>query len=271
MTNARFVAQMLSKRFLAEGKIVAASSSIGTREEGLRLASEQGKKDVWEKTEAFTKLAVVSVGFREGKHGLDPDVDAKPEVVVFAAGRPPKKLIDSLPKIIDGVRVVVLKTAAAGINPEQAVTDTDEPKSFEYKGRIACGSSCATATGSPGSMGALVKRQGEEATFLLSCNHVIAACNQINLGMPILAPAPSDSKPHGVLPVSIARLDQMVPLRFGVPGSIPPCEEDVASAAFFLRTSSLRGRVTRPDTTPPWTSLNRKTGWMSKNTEDRVG
>jgi hypothetical protein len=146
-----------------------------------------------------------------------------------------------LPKIIDGVRVTVMKTAAAGINPESAVTDTDEPKSYRHKNRIACGSSCATATGCPGTLGALVK-DGNNNIHILSCNHVIAGCNHIVMGMPIMSPAPSDAKPHGVLPLSIARLQEMVPLRFGAPSaSNPPCEEDLAL-----------GQLLSPDLVASW-------------------
>jgi hypothetical protein len=123
----------------------------------------------------------------------------------------------------------VTKLSSPGISPQLALNDSDDPHSYRRGKRIACGSSIATATGYPGTLGALIKKKDDdESIYLMSCNHVIAACNQMALDMPILSLAVDDAKPSGELPTSIARLSEMVALRFGDPGSVRPCEEDVA-------------------------------------------
>lgn len=102
-----------------------------------------------------------------------------------------------------------------------------------HDGRVCCGSSCAAATGAPGTLGALVRRANDDKLYMMSCNHVIAACNQVPIGIPILSPAPLDAQPFGDLPRAIARLSHAIPLRSGVPGIEDPCEQDVALAALL--------------------------------------
>lgn len=252
MTKARFVAQLLFSRFMAEGKIVSASNGIRTREDGLKLAAGKGKEEAWETTEDFARLSVVSVGHNDGRAAVDGQEAEEPQVVIFASGNPAKRVLDSLPQSIDGVQVLVHKIGKAiGINPDLALEDTDDPKSYSHDGRIACGSSIATATGSPGTLGALVRKEGTQSLHLISCNHVISACNQIFEGMPIIAPAPNDARPNGVLPKSIARLADIIPLRFGVPGDRnQPCKEDIASGQLLdnAMLSSMQGGTNGFDT-----------------------
>jgi hypothetical protein len=228
VTKARFVAQLLSKRFMAEGKIQASSHRIGSLDDGLQLAAAKDKEGAWEETGAFSKLVVTSVGVREGKYGLGPEEIAKPEVVILAAGKPTARFLKSLPKEIDGVAITVSASTQIGISPDQAIGDTTDPKVYTHKHRIACGSSICTATGSPGTLGALVTKDNCTDIFLLSCNHVLAARNQIAHGMPIISPAPIDASPDGDLPLAIARLSDVIELRFGDPSTSVPCEEDVA-------------------------------------------
>lgn len=240
MTKARFIAQLLSKRFMAEGRITA-SKPIGSLQDGLQLASAKNKASAWNETEAFSPLSVMSIGVREGKQDQEDGQKSAPEVVIFATGRPTARLLKALPREIDGISIVVARSTGIGINPDQALGDTTDPKLYQYNGRIACGSSCATATGAPGTIGALVKKRGKDDLYILSCNHVLAACNQIPLQMPIISPAPNDAKPSGPLPVSIARLSNVIPLLFGDPTNSSPCEEDVAL-----------GKVLDPDLLTSW-------------------
>lgn len=224
MSKARLVAQLLAKRFMAEGRMTVIPQSIGSVEEGMQLASSRNKPNAWTETAAFAGLSVQAVGVEEGK--------AEPGVIIYAT-KGTAKSFKSLPKEIDEVRIVVRKIGLVSVNPDQANNATTEPKTHLRKERITCGSSCATAGGDAGTIGAVVKRLDDEKFFIMSNNHVLAGCNTIPLGMPILAPWPEDCRPDGCLPRSIARLAAVVALRVGDPQHVKPCEEDLALGALL--------------------------------------
>ena len=77
--------------------------------------------------------------------------------------------------------------------------------------------SCGVSIGHPaitaGTLGCLVKRLGDNSdeAFILSCNHVLADCNNADLGDPILEPGPEDG---GTAYPPIAELTDFEPLDF---------------------------------------------------------
>jgi len=226
VSRARVVAQLLAKRFMIEGKMTVVPQRLGSPEEGNLLAAKAKEEVAWGETFAFASVAVQAVGYSDGIDSESSE-KPKPEVVIYASKILVKE-IKSLPPFIDGVKVRVQKIGLVSVHPYDVEGVATEPNAYTREGRVACGGSCSTATGYAGTLGALVSREGDESLFMLSCNHVLAACNQISLGMPILAPAPHDARPDSVLPVSIARLHEAVALQTGSLGIVAACEEDVA-------------------------------------------
>ena len=220
MSKARLVAQLLGKRFLAEGCLsVMPQQRLGSDADGMRLASSRNKADLWPQTLAFSGLAVQAVGHGNGPSG--------PEVVIYVS-KSSARALRGLPEEMDGVPISVRKAGLISVSPDRASRVTGEPKVYIRDGRIACGSSCASAGGDAGTLGALVKKEGKEEFYLLSNNHVLAGCNHIPPGMHILAPAPGDAKPGGTPPTTLAELADVLPMYSGYPEHVPACEEDVA-------------------------------------------
>ncbi len=90
---------------------------------------------------------------------------------------------------------------------------------------------------------ALVRKQGrrEKQLYILSANHVLAACNHIPVDMPILSPSSADGGPTLSAPREIGRHAEICELRSGEPSLVSPCSEDVALA-----------RVTEPNHVTSW-------------------
>lgn len=59
---------------------------------------------------------------------------------------------------------------------------------------------------------------------------VLAACNHVPVGMPILSPSSLDARPAVRAPGEIARHEEICELRSGEPTLVVPCREDVAIA-----------------------------------------
>jgi hypothetical protein len=234
VNKARLVAQLLFKRFLADGALAAIPYSLASADEGFQLAAAKRRPDLWEETHAFAGLAVQGVGYEEGKE--------KPGVVVYVTKGAAREL-RRFPKEIDGVPIEVRKIGLVSIRPEQTKPGkaTREPNIYVRKKRIGCGGSCATGSGDAGTFGAIVAREDDGSLFMLSNNHVLASCNHIPPGMPIMAPASDDSRPGAWHPESIAELAEVIPLRSGDFRHVAPCEEDVAL-----------GLILKPDSVTSW-------------------
>lgn len=206
---------------MAQGSMAACPRmQLASEEEGRLLAARRHKVGAWTETKAFAGLAVSAVG-----HGTGDDAG----VIVYVS-KGSAKALRSVPEEIDGVPITVRKIGLITINPERAGKVTGDPKVYLKGNRIACGSSCATggAGAGAGTFGAIVTKGDDEALYLLSNNHVIAGCNQIPPGMPILSPAALDAKPGGQVPITIATVSEAVPMLSGDPHHVKPCEEDVA-------------------------------------------
>ncbi len=219
VNKAKLVAQLLMKRFLAQGNLSVVPQRIGSPDDAMQFAASRQKKEIWDETAPFTGLAVQAVGIEEGKDN--------PGVVVYVVKGSTRDL-KRFPKTIDGVPVQLLKIGLVSLRPDQAGKATREPNAFLHDDRIACGSSCASGGGDAGTFGALVKRHGDENLYMLSNNHVLAGCNHIPPGMPIMAPASDDARPNAPHPRSIGELGLTLPLQSGDPRHVDPCEHDLA-------------------------------------------
>lgn len=89
-------------------------------------------------------------------------------------------------------------------------------------------------------MGALVRKNGQSGMYVLSNNHVLAACNHVPVGMPILAPSTIDGR-QGMAPREVCQHAEICELRSGVPTLVEPVREDAALA-----------RVANPDVVSSW-------------------
>jgi hypothetical protein len=235
VTKARSVARLIAERILADGGIAGAPQHAGSSSEGMRFAVDHGKVDEYGRTEPFAELQVISIVYTDGMREDEAGRHVEPEVTIYIPNvrKFTNAFIASLPKVIDGVKVSVEKSTLVGVDEKEVETFAPNSRTYLRNGRIACGSSCAPARGFPGTIGAVVKLDGKDKVddgtrFILSCNHVLAACSQIGIGMPILSPAANDAKTSGPVPLAIARLHEAVELRQGhwSHGSI--CEIDAA-------------------------------------------
>lgn len=233
VSKARLVAQLLWRRFMAEGSLaIFPQQRLGSADDGMRFASAKNKETAWHETYAYAGLAVSAVGHHDGE---------TPGVIIYVS-KASATALKSVPKEIDGVAVTIRKIGLISISPDKAAKATGEPRVYKRGNRIACGSSCATGGGGDsGTFGAIVTKGNDETLFLLSNNHVIAGCNQIPPGMPIMSPAPADARPDGDVPLSIAVLTEAIAMQSGNPKHVPPCEEDIAL-----------GRITLPDSVSSW-------------------
>src|SRR4051812_41672636 len=111
VSKARLVAQLLAKRFMAEGRMAVVQQPIGSVDDAVQLAASRHKPLVWEQTAAFSGLSVQAVGVEEGKD--------EPGVVIYAA-KGAAKAFKILPKEIDGVKVSVRRIGLVSVNPDQA-------------------------------------------------------------------------------------------------------------------------------------------------------
>lgn len=218
--NAKDVALRLSNLFLQEGCYTAMPSPIsGNSSTGFQTMSSQDGRAFCSDDVGFHGLSVQSVGYEEGKE------NGKVHIYVTQGSG-----LNKLSKDIEGVKVVVNKIGNIKIHPETSTVATNRGQFFERYGRVACGSSCAPSNENySGTFGALV-RNAENKLFILSNNHVLAACNHTPKGMPISSPSNVDSKPGRRAPSEIGRHYDIVELRSGEPTLVNCAEIDAAIA-----------------------------------------
>src|SRR5436189_4710585 len=124
VNKARLVAQLLVKRFMAEGSISVVPQRLGSAEEGMQLAAAKNKPALWKETEAFAGVAVQAVGHEEGRE--------KPGVVVYAT-KGSARAFKSLPKAIDDVPVGVKNIGLVSVHPDKPAKATGEPNVYVRK------------------------------------------------------------------------------------------------------------------------------------------
>jgi hypothetical protein len=217
------LAKSLAARFLESGNYEALGTPLG-RDAALRYAEAASMDSLeyyFRADEGFAGLAVHSVGFTAGA-----DVE---EVIIYVA-RGSRKMLRTLPKAVEEVRVhaEVMGRLRAGPSPSMAGSGVSHL--FERNARIACGSSCAPSNENyAGTLGALV-RDGKRI-LALSNNHVFAGCNHTPVDMPILSPSTADARPGRRAPGEVCRYERMVELRSGDPNLVPPARLDAAIAS----------------------------------------
>lgn len=233
MPHARDLAIALSARFLENGNYTAAPAGLERSAAiGMMPAAVDRVYDDFVDSAAFAGLQVQAVGFAE---------DGPEEAVYVYVSKGSRKSLDALPESGDGVAVVGVRIGKMVIRPETAAASTNHGRVFERAGRIACGSSCSPAASNlAGTFGAIVVNSKDEL-FLLSNNHVFAACNHTPIGMPILSPANIDARVGTRAPAEIAQHAEIVELRSGVPALVPTVKEDAAIA-----------RITSPASLSSW-------------------
>lgn len=206
------------------GRYSAASGPIELPDLQARAAAadEEVESEFTERLDEFSGLQIQSVGFEEGPE--------QPKVHVYLT-RGSVRAMKLLPQSIDGVAIRTHKMGAISVRPEAAGTHTNRGNIFERNGRICCGTSCGpTSERGAGTFGAIVRMGAARDLFLLSNNHVLAGCNHVPQGQPILAPSSMDGRPDAPAPHEIGRHHSIAALRSGDPHFVAPCDADVALA-----------------------------------------
>jgi hypothetical protein len=236
MQNAKTIAEELAALFLRNGSFTFSSARRSPSGLALLPAATTEEVESFFSEGGFAGLSVQSVGWAEG------DEDTGQRVHVYLTkGRSREQIFEATGKQIP---IEVHRIGKMIVNPEQAAGATHQGQLFVHGGRIACGSSCApTGETYSGTFGALVRKQGrrKEQLYILSANHVLAACNHIPVEMPILSPSSADGGPTLSAPREIGRHAEICELRSGEPSLVSPCSEDAALA-----------RVTEPNHVTSW-------------------
>ncbi len=219
------IAERLAARFLERGSYIFSGpvSAPALQQIMPAAATAAPTVDHFFEHEGFSGLAVQSVGYEEGIK------DPKIHIYVVKGLRKAEKVLSEeeaeVPIKIDRIgKVIVRPEASTGAAPTGNI--------FTHRGRVACGSSCAPA-GEPyaGTLGALVRKRSGGTIYVLSNNHVLAACNHMPVGMPIMAPSGIDARPGGRAPLEVCRHAEIAELRSGFPSLVAPNKEDVALAS----------------------------------------
>ncbi|TGQ36516.1 hypothetical protein [Mesorhizobium sp. M00.F.Ca.ET.216.01.1.1] len=222
MADAEEVAKLLAYEFLREGRYSAAHGPVEVRSLAQAVAVADADEVIEEARESFGGIVVQSVGYEVGKDN--------PSVHIYLMNGS-QKLIKSLPKSVDGVPIKGHRMGPVTVRPDAASSSTNHGYLFERNNRIACGSSCApTSESSTGTLGALVRRNGSQNIYLLSNNHVLAGCNHVPSGQPVLSPSSSDGRPTMRAPGEVGRHELIHELRSGDPNFVNPCDSDLALA-----------------------------------------
>lgn len=223
MLTARQLAERLAARFLSRGSYSFAPTKRIPSHGGVAPASgDAAAMESLFVEEGFAGLAVQSVGYEEG--ASDPKVHV---YVTKGTRRAERSLVED----DHDIPIVINRMGKLVVRPEQASGATNQGNVYTYKRRVACGSSCApTQESYSGTLGALAGKKGSKDLYILSNNHVLAACNHVPVGMPILSPSNMDGRPGVRAPGEVARHAEIVALASGEPSLVPPCREDVAIA-----------------------------------------
>jgi hypothetical protein len=225
-TPAARVAQQLAAKFLAQGNYGATTAIKGSaaRRQFAAAALPETEIDEFYWDSGVSGLEVQAVGCEEGIKN--------PKVHIYVS-RASRREINALPTAGGDVAIALNRMGRLAVRPDQASIANAAGNLYTRGNRVACGSSCAPGGESyAGTLGALVrKRNGkEQGLYLISNNHVLGACNQIPVDMPVLAPANSDARPMRRAPGEVARLAEVSELRTGEPTLVTPCREDIALA-----------------------------------------
>lgn len=221
MSTAELVAERLAFEFLRDGKYEATGGPVEVRGM-ISAAAASTVVPAEDEYDDFGSISVQSVGFEVGTD--------EPKVHIYL-NRSSRRLLESLPKAIDGVHVRAHKMGPITVRPDAASSSTNYGHLFERENRICCGSSCApTSEASTGTLGAIVRKNGSPQLYLLSNNHVFAGCNHVPRDQPILSPGANDGRAGMRAPGEIGRNYEIHEMRSGNPAFVNPCEADVALA-----------------------------------------
>ncbi|MEX2141649.1 MAG: hypothetical protein WD894_20455 [Pirellulales bacterium] len=207
------LATLLTDKFLHEGNFELAGSPTTELTQASARAFGEFSDD------AFANLSVQAVGYAEE--------GSEEEAVYIYVTKGTKRAFASLPEEVGDVPIIVENVGKIIVRPRATISNRGNI--FDRAGRVACGSSCApSGKDYSGTFGALVMKSADpDSLFILSNNHVIADCNHLSVGMPIMSPSGNDSRP-GNPPRMIGAHSEMTELRSGVPGLVPPCRDDLA-------------------------------------------
>ncbi|GAB4312108.1 MAG: hypothetical protein Kow00117_05070 [Phototrophicales bacterium] len=146
----------------------------------------------------------VAVGYRESQ-GQRTD---EPAVAVLVEKKVPESDLtadDLVPREVNGVRTDVFEVGTL-----RALQSTDSPRG-KFRPIIPAGVSIGHYKVTAGTLGAVVRDRATGERFLLSNNHVLANCNEAEIGDPIYQPAPLDG---GTTSDKVATLERFISLKY---------------------------------------------------------
>ncbi|MFP4344151.1 MAG: trypsin-like peptidase domain-containing protein [Anaerolineales bacterium] len=151
----------------------------------------------------FERKNVVACGLGFKIRGLE--LTDELSLIVSVLRKLPREVLDPqdiVPRQVNGLTTDVVETGCI-----RAML----PDPRERHRPAMPGLSVGHFSGATGTFGLLVEREG--SPYILSNNHVLASCNDAQIGDPILQPGPLDG---GTLEDQIAELTEFEPLDFGV-------------------------------------------------------
>ncbi|HWX10676.1 MAG TPA: hypothetical protein VNZ04_01565 [Trinickia sp.] len=215
--RARRLAETLSGMLFADGRFDNVPGGSGT------LAAAASGVNLPLSDTAFSGISIQAIGYETEREDNEPTVHIYVSQGSAAA-------IRGLETEYEGITIRANKMASLRVNPQLAAKSTNRGHLFVREGRIACGSSCAPSGEQySGTFGALLV-DSQNQIYALSNNHVIAACNHVAVGMPVMAPSTMDSHPTLPAPREIGRHSAIVELRSGEPNLVPESKVDAAAA-----------------------------------------
>ena len=232
-SRARALSERLASEFLRNGNFETAKAAIaaGTLHEVLPATTVSDTSFLPDY--GFAGLSIQSIGYTQG---------ADDEAVQIYVTKGGKRDLSRLSGKVEGIDVQITNLGRLIVKPETIAATSQRGYMYERSGRIACGSSCAPAGETyAGTFGALVESHGE--LMALSNNHVLAACNQVPVGQPILSPSAMDARPEIPAPRELCRHSRIVELRTGTPTLVPlvTCDAAVAMVPDQSAVSSWQG------------------------------
>ena len=219
-TDGEILARNLVAEFFRDGNFTAARGPVDPRSIENLLAASYDNQQTMSPEYGLNDLAVQAVGYNR---------TSEAEEVRIYVSRGGRSILNKLSQNVDGVRIQLQNVGPLSVKLEATVSGNSQIGYFTRNDRITCGSSCVPAGQHyAGTFGALVESQGD--MLALSNNHVFAACNHVPVGQPILSPSPLDSTPFIPPPRQFCRHLDIVELRSGDPGLVPPSQCDAAIA-----------------------------------------
>ena len=176
--------------------------------------------------------------------GIDDDAD---QVTVFLSKAVPARLRTTLPVAEGEVKIGWAVQRFQAVNPGKVGGAEPEARRLQPAAEpIRCGASISLGnTRAAGTFGAILRLDGNDALYGLTCNHVTGGCNIVPPGVPVVHPGVLDVDMSTTRMEMLGFHDRVLPIRQGQVSVLDTGENDDV-ALFSIRdgalVSSLQGK-----------------------------